>query len=918
MQRQGKPVPLLGALLVEKGYIQAEVLQQILSRQKKGTPQNIGYTTRRSHYSAIPSVSHGNIDISEFTTDKILGDDEFTTSYYSKHLKTGAQVILRVQKKIDSNNDVNEFFAFHAESAKKLCHPHLQRVLTVGHIEDRHFYAADFIEGISLRRLIAGEKRLPWGWVCQVAKQVADALVYAHANSFVHGEVRPSNILISRSGNACLCGFGSAVHAISNLQHMYREGDDAPFYLAPEQALPDHPITSSADVYSLGATIFRAITGISAYAGDDLEDLLLHISQDDPTGASTIIPGIPPALDTLLAKMLIAEPEMRISSEQVAKSLAYLLNLPELDNAELRAYHEALIGKYSLSYRIPAGVSTPHEVIDNSSRSDSLWHLLRMNVIPLLSLFVLAFLTCFLYSQTQYYRVYVRAADKAYAAGDLAMSLRLLQQAEGERPNHPQLLQRLIGVAEEAGVFELAEQAQARLLMHEKFNTAQGREHLADIQMWQNHFEPAIENFRLALQINPDNPIRIRQKMAEAMLWMGNYHGSAKLFRELLHDNPSNADYLLGVARSDNYACEYIQALSSYSTYLKQRPNDESILFEYAECLAAAGQFIQAAKVYERFAEQNALSPAAKIARARNLLWGKDYQAAITAFESLRALSPNDPQIIRSLSVAYEGRGEIAKAIELQEELSKQKSATFAERINLGHLYQGAKRFRDAAALFTELLKERPGDPLLWLDAGRSLIWNGELVEAVPFLKRAYEIDEENTVILKDYARLLLWVKQPSKAIPLLERLIKSGQADIDMQLELARLYYAAGDRAKALQIYNVLREKTENRSDFIFAMSELEIQLGLPDTDLRFYPVWAKAHETDWPGVRRIAELLRAANRHKEAFPLYQRLIGQFTKDEKLLLQAAEEAAWAGYPQEQLIILERLNQLQKSRGDAK
>lgn len=918
LHREGKPTPRLGALLVEKGYLQEDALQAILSRQKKGQKTTAKHTTRRifSTSNAHPD-SHGNIEFGEFLPEKILGEDAFSSSFLATHKATGALVLLRVQKDTGADAPSQEFFGTHANAAQKLIHAHLQRVLAVGHVDKQHFYAAEFLEGVSLRRLMAGENRLPWAWAARIALQIAEALTYCHKYGFVHGEVRPSNILIVPDGSACLCGYGSSAHALSNLHQMYRSGDDAPFYVAPEQVLPEQPITSSADVFSLGATLYRAVTGVPPFNGEDMEEVLLRISQEEPVGAATLVPTLPPALDSLLTRMLMVEPERRIDALGVWRALALLIHDPSPDLRELQAYQNSLMSRYFSTAGIDANPAEKRNM-RSGRKPGSLWPASRAYLVPFLALLCVSFGTSWLYNKTQHYRIYAAAADKAYAAGDLLRAVEELELAVKERENDSRLIKQLIGVAEEAGDFTAAEKAQTQLLLLPAENTAAGWEHLADLQLWQKRYEEAVGNYQIALGMRPVDTIGIRGKLASALQWMGRYRDSAEEFRALSREEPKNFAYILELARSENYAQQYSRALKEYEKYLALAPQNQAALFEYAECLAAAGKFAQAAEVYQRYAKQNGDSPDAQLARARNLLWAGDYPAAVTAFEALLATDTNKPQILRSLSNAYQGAGNLDKAIAMQEALVLLQNATFDERLNLAHLYQGRQRFADAVKLLGVLAKERPGDKKVWLDAGRTKVWAGELAGAVPYLQKAYALDEGDAALKAEYANLLLWTKQPEKALPLLEQLVQADKADISMRIDLARLYLAAGEREKAHEVFTALTVEGDFPAENLLALAEMEIQFSTPEGQLGQYRTWLAKHPDDRAAIRRFAELLRAAGRHAEALPLYRKLTEFYPEDQKLLLQASEEAGWAGQPQEELKFLERLDQIQKNAGATK
>jgi serine/threonine protein kinase len=147
--------------------------------------------------------------------------------------------------------------------------------------------------------------------VCQIAGQVASALDYAHAQRVIHRDVKPSNILISREGQAVLTDFGLAL-----LTEVGTRGEvfGTPYYISPEQAISSAGAVPQSDQYSLAIIIYQMLTGILPFnAGNPMDTAIMHITQP-PDAPSKMRPALPAEADAVLLKALEKKPDERFTN----------------------------------------------------------------------------------------------------------------------------------------------------------------------------------------------------------------------------------------------------------------------------------------------------------------------------------------------------------------------------------------------------------------------------------------------------------------------------------------------------------------------------------------------------------------------------------------------------------------------------
>jgi tetratricopeptide (TPR) repeat protein/predicted Ser/Thr protein kinase len=207
-------------------------------------------------------------------------------------------------------------FRAEAEAVALLDHPHILPVYEVGDRDGRHFFAMKFVDGGSLAgavKKLSGEPRAALELLVKVCK----AVHFAHQRGILHRDLKPANVLLDRDGTPFVADFGLA---------KWLEGDDSqtmtgtvvgtPSYIAPEQARAERPLTTAADVYSLGAILYELLTGRPPFRGDSTLATLQMVQEEDPVRPTDITPTLDRDLETIALKCLQKDPARRYGSAQ--------------------------------------------------------------------------------------------------------------------------------------------------------------------------------------------------------------------------------------------------------------------------------------------------------------------------------------------------------------------------------------------------------------------------------------------------------------------------------------------------------------------------------------------------------------------------------------------------------------------------
>ncbi|HEY1957887.1 MAG TPA: protein kinase [Polyangiaceae bacterium] len=215
-------------------------------------------------------------------------------------------------------------FLREARVQAKLRHPNVVPIHYVGEDGGVSFLVMDIVEGESLSGVLAREGVLSESRALDVADAIAAALDAGSAAGLVHRDVKPSNILVDRDGRIMLADFGLA----KTIDHAPIARDGAapsgalthagailgtPAYLAPEQARGD-AVDFRADVYSLGVTLYEALTGQPPFTGENASALLRQHVNEAPIAPRVLAPKLRPAVESLVMRLLAKSPDARFAS----------------------------------------------------------------------------------------------------------------------------------------------------------------------------------------------------------------------------------------------------------------------------------------------------------------------------------------------------------------------------------------------------------------------------------------------------------------------------------------------------------------------------------------------------------------------------------------------------------------------------
>jgi len=216
-----------------------------------------------------------------------------------------------------------ERFHVEAEAAAGLDHPNIVPIYEVGAFDGNHFFSMKLIDGRSMAHEMPRLVKAPRDGVRLLVK-VCRAIHYAHQHSILHRDLKPANILLDGQGEPHVTDFGLAKRTGGDSQ-LTQTGTivGTPSYMAPEQAAPSKvPLTTSADVYSLGAMLYEILTGRPPFKGDSPLDTLMLVINKEAERPRSINASADRDLETIALKCLEKDPARRYgSAEALAEDL---------------------------------------------------------------------------------------------------------------------------------------------------------------------------------------------------------------------------------------------------------------------------------------------------------------------------------------------------------------------------------------------------------------------------------------------------------------------------------------------------------------------------------------------------------------------------------------------------------------------
>ena len=249
-----------------------------------------------------------------YEIERQIGQGAFATVYLARDLKHERKVAIKVLT-ADPSSETGEIrFIREIRLVARLQHPNILPLHDSGHVETQLYYVMPYVTGETLRMRMHRERQLGVAPACSIAREIADALAYAHSQGIVHRDIKPENILLS-GGHAIVADFGIAraidVAGVKQLTMTGMGGPGTPAYMSPEQLLGDRPVDSRSDIYSLGCVLYEMLAGKPPFPGNDG---FVKRFTEPPPHISSLRRDAPPWVDEVVGTALAKDPSDRYAT----------------------------------------------------------------------------------------------------------------------------------------------------------------------------------------------------------------------------------------------------------------------------------------------------------------------------------------------------------------------------------------------------------------------------------------------------------------------------------------------------------------------------------------------------------------------------------------------------------------------------
>ncbi len=203
-------------------------------------------------------------------------------------------------------------FIAEASLAGKLAHPHIVEIFDAVVEPGRSYLVMEYVPGTTLEAHANVSRLVPVNKVVEIIFKCIRALEYAHRHGVIHRDIKPGNILLSQSGETKVSDFGASFQ--QKLQDTTQiNGVGSPAYMSPEQVRLE-PLTHQTDIYSLGVTMYRLLTGRLPFNATTQPALTYAILNTEPQRPVKLRPELPGLLDAIVMKAMAKNPAARYQS----------------------------------------------------------------------------------------------------------------------------------------------------------------------------------------------------------------------------------------------------------------------------------------------------------------------------------------------------------------------------------------------------------------------------------------------------------------------------------------------------------------------------------------------------------------------------------------------------------------------------
>ncbi len=263
------------------------------------------------------------LDLGPYIITDWIGQGGMGQVFKAVHAMLGRESAIKVLPIHKSTPDAIENFRREIRAQAKLDHSNLVRAFDAGKDGNVHYLVVEYVAGTDLRRLVRTKGKLSVQQGANIIKQAAEGLEHAHKRNLIHRDIKPGNILVTPDGIAKVSDLGLAFHLNDPNDPRLGKIVGTADYLSPEQIKAPLDVTEVSDIYSLGCTLYYAITGKVPFPGGTPKSKARRHLQETPWHPRRFNEEVSDDFVDLIGDMMEKDPSERIqSAREVAERLA--------------------------------------------------------------------------------------------------------------------------------------------------------------------------------------------------------------------------------------------------------------------------------------------------------------------------------------------------------------------------------------------------------------------------------------------------------------------------------------------------------------------------------------------------------------------------------------------------------------------
>ncbi len=251
-----------------------------------------------------------------YRIERELGRGGMATVYLAHDIKHDRKVAIKVLKPELAAVLGADRFVVEIKTTAALQHPHILPLFDSGDADGQLYYVMPYIEGETIREKLNRDTQFGVDEAVRIAREVADALDYAHRRGVIHRDIKPENILL-HDGRAMVMDFGIALAVSAAAGGRMTETGlslGTPHYMSPEQATAEKDISPRSDIYSLAAVLYEMLTGNAPHTGASAQQVIMKIITEPVEPVTKYRKSVPPNVAAAVARALEKLPADRFEN----------------------------------------------------------------------------------------------------------------------------------------------------------------------------------------------------------------------------------------------------------------------------------------------------------------------------------------------------------------------------------------------------------------------------------------------------------------------------------------------------------------------------------------------------------------------------------------------------------------------------